>query len=181
MIGATYPVNTSSEMYLSIYRIIDDAALGVNNASDDILFYDYQMEILRGIANQCPYEYGDAVYLARLLLSRIEPTVFHNECEDIIEQRKHDKVKVEVKTPLQVAVYPNPARDEFYVEFTGDLSGKSTIVELYDLYGKMVKQVRTNNETKFTVSTFNLTSGIYFYKISVDNMELKKDKLVIIK
>jgi hypothetical protein len=71
--------------------------------------------------------------------------------------------------------------NEFYVEFTGDLNGKTTVVELFNIYGDKVDKVLSNNETKITISTINLTAGIYLYKIVVDNAELKKDKLVIIK
>ncbi|MEI6851510.1 MAG: T9SS type A sorting domain-containing protein [Bacteroidota bacterium] len=165
---------------LDIYRMITETTLRENNASDEILFYDYQVKYLRDIASQCPYEFGNSVYLARLLLSVIEPTIYVNECEDVIEERNFTKPKTGNNTP-QVKVYPNPAHDEFTIELDGDVNGKNIEVKLFTLYGNMVKTIKDGSVNKLTINTQELSAGIYFYSVAVDNTIIGKDKIVIIK
>jgi hypothetical protein len=78
-------------------------------------------------------------------------------------------------------VYPNPAEDEFYVEYSGDVTGQVMTTELYNIYGALVKEVHVSNKNKFTVSTREVPSGIYFYRVRLGNEVLGKDKIVIIK
>ncbi len=80
-----------------------------------------------------------------------------------------------------VKVYPNPTKDEFYVEYSGDLNGQEIIVELYTIYGALVKEVQVTNKSRLTVSTRDVSSGIYFYRVELDNITIGKDKIVIIK
>ena len=80
-----------------------------------------------------------------------------------------------------VKVYPNPTKDEFYVEYSGDVAGQKLEVELYTIYGALIKCVNVNNTNKMTVSTRDLSSGIYFYRIHLDNNVIGKNKIVIIK
>lgn len=180
MVDQTEANSKIAGIMLEIYKMISESTLGENNASDDILFYDYQVEELRQIASECPYVLGYPVYMARMLLSVIEPTVYHNECEDMIEERNIEKPKVEDNI-CKVKVYPNPARDEFTIELVDDLRGKKTNVELYNLYGNIVKNIVMNLAEKISINTVDLSSGIYFYKVSLDNNIIGKDKIVLIK
>ena len=138
------------------------------------------MEKLQKNLGMCPDESGDAVYLARAILSRIEETEYMNECE--IENEKHmlDKPIVETKIEQIVKVYPNPTKDEFYVEYIGNTDERKIIVELYSIYGQLEKKIESYN-TKITISTRDLASGIYYYRISVGNDMIRKDKIIILK
>ena len=78
-------------------------------------------------------------------------------------------------------VYPNPASDAFYIEFSGNTTSEEMVLELYNVYGVLEKEVYINNKDKITVSTHDLPSGIYFYSIRLGNNTIEKDKIVIIK
>ncbi len=80
-----------------------------------------------------------------------------------------------------VKVYPNPAKDEFYVEYFEDAKGQEMVTYLYNIYGGLVKKVQTNNQNKLTVNTKDITSGIYFYKVMVGNTNVGNNKIVIIR
>ena len=138
------------------------------------------MEKLQKNLGMCPDESGDAVYLARAILSRIEETEYMNECE--IENEKHmlDKPIVETKIEQIVKVYPNPTKDEFYVEYIGNTDERKIIVELYSIYGQLEKKLESF-DSKITVSTRDIASGIYYYRVHLDNNVIGKDKIVIIK
>ncbi len=78
-------------------------------------------------------------------------------------------------------VYPNPAQDAFYVEYSGDNVSKEIELELYNIYGAFTKKVQVSNKNKFTVSTIDIPSGIYYYQVRLGNDIIEKDKIVIIK
>ncbi len=89
----------------------------------------------------------------------------------------------ESKPPIKqsLKVYPNPTKDEFYVEYSGDVTGQRLEVELYTIYGALMKHVIANSVNKMTVSTRDLSAGIYFYRVKLDNTTIGKDKIVVIK
>jgi hypothetical protein len=179
LIDSTTSLSGPHGVLNQIYKTIIDAAMSENNASDDILFYDYQLDVLRQIAQLCPYEYGRGVYIARLMLSRIEPTVYYNSCEDMIEERRFEK-SIDNST-VGIKVFPNPAKDEFTIEFSEDISGQQTSVELYNIYGSLVKKIQGGSEAKIVVKTMDLSAGIYYYRVSLNNNVLAKDKIIVIK
>ena len=78
-------------------------------------------------------------------------------------------------------VYPNPAKDEFTVEYSGNVNGQMMETEVYNIYGALVKEVLIGNKNKFTISTRELPSGIYYYRVRLGNNVIGKDKIVIMK
>lgn len=76
------------------------------------------------------------------------------------------------------SLYPNPAKNSFSVK-----SGTSELIKtvlVYDLSGKMLlskKVIISNNET--TISTENLTSGIYLVTIETTNGNKFNNKLLV--
>lgn len=73
----------------------------------------------------------------------------------------------EVKTikDNKVLIYPNPAKDEFYINFPSNTLGKVS-VELYDMSGKLVSsEDKISPDAKKAISTSNLVNGTYMVKI----------------
>ncbi|REC64855.1 metalloprotease [Chryseobacterium flavum] len=65
----------------------------------------------------------------------------------------------------KISIYPNPAKDEFYINFPGNTLGKVS-VELYDMTGKLVSsEDKISPETKKAISTSNLVNGTYIVKV----------------
>jgi hypothetical protein len=77
-----------------------------------------------------------------------------------------------------VRVYPNPANDRINFQFY-NTSEKRTL-EMYDAIGNLVLTSDANLNS-LILTTDSLSNGIYFYKILVNNTEIKTDKLIIIK
>lgn len=64
-----------------------------------------------------------------------------------------------------VSIYPNPAKDEFYIKFPSNTLGKVS-VELYDMTGKLVSsEDKISPDAKKAISTSNLINGTYMVKI----------------
>jgi hypothetical protein len=80
-----------------------------------------------------------------------------------------------------ISLYPNPAQDKLYIEFSEQI-GSDAKIEMYDVTGKKVyeMQLKANNQ-KTEISNLNLSNGIYFYRISKGEQNLQQGKLSISK
>ncbi|MBN8695459.1 MAG: T9SS type A sorting domain-containing protein [Bacteroidetes bacterium] len=86
----------------------------------------------------------------------------------------------EIET-LAVQVYPNPAEDQLNVQFSQALL-LDTSFNIYDLAGKLVfsTQLKAGTE-KSEITGFDLSNGMYIYKVSSGGEVLQQGKLSIIK
>ncbi|WP_228455395.1 T9SS-dependent M36 family metallopeptidase [Chryseobacterium sp. Tr-659] len=65
----------------------------------------------------------------------------------------------------KVSIYPNPAKDEFYINFPSNTLGKVS-VELYDMSGKLVSsEDKVSPDAKKAISTSKLVNGTYMVKV----------------
>ncbi len=81
----------------------------------------------------------------------------------------------------KLRVYPNPAVDEFYIEYSGYDTGEGMVMEVYNIYGSLVKEVHVNNRSKIIISTRDMPSGIYYYQVKLGNNSVGKNKIMVIK
>lgn len=79
-------------------------------------------------------------------------------------------------------VYPNPFNSFTSVFLSSEFNtNESWKIELYDVYGKEVKHITVpNGEKKVILNRDNLSVGIYFAKISIENKIITK-KIIITK
>jgi len=64
-----------------------------------------------------------------------------------------------------ISIYPNPARNEFFINFPSKTLGKVS-VEIYDMSGKLVSsEDKVSPEAKKSISTEKLTTGTYIVKV----------------
>ncbi|KMQ60925.1 metalloprotease [Chryseobacterium sp. BLS98] len=72
----------------------------------------------------------------------------------------------EVKTVKnKISIYPNPAKDEFFINFPSSTIGKVSL-EIYDMSGKLVSsEDKISPDAKKAVSTSNLVNGTYMVKV----------------
>ncbi len=75
-----------------------------------------------------------------------------------------------------IVIYPNPTEDNFYVMLNLK-QNQELIFEIYDITGKMIfsekQKIAYGNSTKL-IKTEELSSGIYFLKISGNEINLSK-------
>lgn len=65
-----------------------------------------------------------------------------------------------------VSIYPNPAKNEFYINFPSNTLGKVN-VEVYDMSGKLVKsESKVSPDSKKAFATDNLQNGVYIVKVN---------------
>ncbi len=82
---------------------------------------------------------------------------------------------------LAVQVYPNPAEDQLNIQFSQALLVDASF-NIYDLAGKLVfsTQLKAGTE-KSEITGFDLSNGMYIYKVSSGGEVLQQGKLSIIK
>lgn len=186
--------------YLSAQSAISSISTYTNMAANLKSFYDlysanlssgnkYSISIaqkatLSGLAQQCPYEYGPAVYHARAYLKACgDTTEYVNSCEILLSATSNAKL-VNINnavSELPISVYPNPAKDKLNITSTL-LVGTTGEVNIYDEVGNKVLTVNfTEGKNSMEVNLSNIAAGVYYYKILVEKQMVKSDKLVIIK
>lgn len=66
---------------------------------------------------------------------------------------------------IGISIYPNPAKNEFYIDFPNNILGKVKI-EIYDMSGKLVSsESKVSPDSKKAISTDKLTNGTYLVKV----------------
>lgn len=81
----------------------------------------------------------------------------------------------ELVQKLKVRIFPNPARDLFQIQSTGE--GEAMKIQILDMTGRLIQEQRSN-ETLSTVDVSNLPNGIYLVKVFVGNASTV-EKLVV--
>ncbi len=129
---------------------------------------------LLAIAMQTPYEGGDAVYAARVILG-IDPLQYNLA---YTKPPVHKPLSTTEKEELKV--YPNPANDKLNIELSNALEGLATI-EIYDLNSRLCYSTNINMAQKLqSINISGIKKGIYNLKIKTTN-KTENQKLVIIK
>lgn len=73
--------------------------------------------------------------------------------------------ETDVTKNVSISIYPNPAKNEFYINFPSNTLGKVD-VEIYDMSGKLVStESKISPDTKKAISTNKLVNGTYLVKI----------------
>jgi len=134
--------------------------------------------VVQTIAMQCPNSGGASVYTARALYAVVNDTLDfmdHVHCEnDDWNFRKDDQTVNSNKVPI--TIYPNPNSNSF--SLNGLESGVDNTIQIFDSYGKVVKQIITKENT-IIINTSDMPVGIYFVKVF--NSDVHNLKLVVIR
>jgi hypothetical protein len=133
-----------------------------------------EYETLYQIASLTPYEGGEAVYTARIMIG------FEPDEHNIPYLPRPSKAE---KTPELLSLYPNPASEEVTVTFENPkFENVQADLKIYSLSGKLVdqKQFETINSF-YLINLSNLSNGVYLFHIELSNGLSQNGKLVILK
>lgn len=86
-------------------------------------------------------------------------------------------VDIENLEQADFAIYPNPASAYFIIS-TGEYAQLETVVQIIDASGKIIQEQSVIAADKIIVNTSQLSSGIYWVKIS--NAILQASKALVI-
>lgn len=75
-----------------------------------------------------------------------------------------------------VKMYPNPAKDEVIINFNSSLP---ETISIFDIQGKLVKQIETIEENLLNISTRGINKGLYIVSFKTQTGEVTRKKLII--
>ena len=125
------------------------------------------------IAGQTPFEAGDAVYTARIMIG------FEPDEHEVAYRLANFAAGDDQGT---VRIYPNPATNQVTVEFENEgAENLIGVVNVYHLIGNLAFSLEFETRDSFTViSLDDLTNGVYLFSIRLSNGISKSGKLVIL-
>ncbi len=85
-------------------------------------------------------------------------------CVEISECIVFDTLGLEDFSESEVSIYPNPVKTNLFVEIVNNTD--TIVLELLDFSGKLILQKRFENEQSISLQMKDLSSGIYFLKVS---------------
>jgi hypothetical protein len=133
--------------------------------------------LLYQVAEQRPHICGTAVYDARVMLG-LDFNDFEDAQARMASIEENEITINDEEGNYKGVLYPNPAND--YVIYKTWLNeGETVTIVIYDVMGKPVilKQITGTTEEQFDLSNFS--SGIYFYKITLNQKQVQAGKLII--
>ncbi len=93
-------------------------------------------------------------------------------------------ISTSIKQPIasnNISVYPNPSNGSFTLEY-GLPTTESGKIVLYNEFGEKVGEYQLDaGKNKMNITNNNLSNGIYFYQVFVNNKGSKRGKLIITK
>ncbi|MCO6490754.1 MAG: T9SS type A sorting domain-containing protein, partial [Phaeodactylibacter sp.] len=123
--------------------------------------------VLENIALQCPLEGGSAVFSARAFLAvATRQVLWHDdiECGGGEAQRLSAPVDAQPGIVEEVAIYPNPAKEQVIVDWRHS-EGQVINIQLLDIYGKAHQQIPIEPGAKNCVlSISHLKAGLYMVR-----------------
>ena len=143
---------------------------------------------LKQLAALCPESDGTAVYQARTLASKFDNTLYYNECELIDplnagsnSSHKATEIKNTISSNNELSIFPNPAENKLYINFNNLSEPDNIEILVYSSLGELVKKTIYKGVLNYELDITEINSGTYFIKIVKNNLNIKTEKLVIIK
>lgn len=126
---------------------------------------------LREIANQSPRVAGNAVYMARVMLSI-----------DTIDTETYSAKSMTQSNNLlfeQLKLYPNPGSEYIHYQLP-IIENETGIVRIIDVSGKIITEWEVNNEkTIGSVDVSKYSKGVYFFELQLTNDKFIVKKMIV--
>lgn len=167
----TIEANTKQVNYYRLLKLNNPNY--VYSESDSIAIYS--------IASQCSYQGGLIVWSARALYSEIVGHRVHLADNCFLGNN-------ELRKPIAInhlagnfKIYPNPSSGSIFLEYNIKNTDVADI-SIYEMNGRLIKTYSISSKsTIFNINENELATGIYYYKISVNENLYQTDKIVILK
>ena len=148
-----------------------------------MVFSNNHLATLEAIAFQCPLTGGTAVFRARGLLSQVGDYDFGDDVVNCQEtgNRSANGSSEQIEYEGGLRIYPNPASAEITVVLPKGSNGEYSRLQLLDVSGKLVREVRTSQQASIRLNVSELPRGIYLCKVHRRNGPPLIAKFVLLK
>jgi len=92
-------------------------------------------------------------------------TNINDQVEDFSVPAECTLATSDVSAEKAISIYPNPAKNEFFLNIKGNILGKVK-VEIFDASGKLVSSQKIDASAKESINTQSLPNGVYVVKAS---------------
>ena len=158
--------------YESNLQIVNDIFL---RTVDIDTFTEGQIDTLILISNQCPYEKGHGVFIARELITSVVDTISFN---DNLLCNVAPRILDNTTEMNQFNVYPNPFNESITIEYSTTDSSKHSI-QISDVLGRIVfETVLRELIGKILLDLSNLPSEVYLATLLSGNQILRSAKII---
>jgi hypothetical protein len=172
-ITTTNAMEENQKQVMAIYvEAIESGVFDIDNGNSG------RADSLYNIATQCPITGGPAVYLARSLYAIINPDMVYDDRLACLQVGVILRKKQAVSTPPSSAyVFPNPATDRATLVYN---IGEDGTFEIYNMVGQKQSMYKLQSKThEIIFDTSKLNNGIYYFKVTCCDENVKTGKLVI--
>ena len=146
-----------------------------------------EMGQLQSIAALCPHTDGTSVWEARAFIKLFDSTVYMNTCEqqtyptalNSSSRMAKTTVSESVNSEIKGQLIPNPNNGNFSIVMNEDVEDLKA--EVYDVNGKFVCSNISANKNRIDILCNELTNGVYFVKVFVNNTYNETHRLIITK
>lgn len=131
---------------------------------------------LRSIAQQCRYQGGVGVAMARAILKM--EAVQPNDCPDGLQDRNQLQQEAALPESIEAEFYPNPAKNDINIKLTQPLTNGQ--LRLINLAGQVVRNWNFNGD-QIVLPLEGVTNGLYLIEINNEGQFLKRSKITVVK
>ncbi len=72
----------------------------------------------------------------------------------------------EIEDDVQFSIYPNPANDQFVIDYDLSSSGEARSIELQDVYGRVIQEISlSSSKGQEEVDVRDMPGGVYYLKL----------------
>jgi len=136
---------------------------------------------LEVLANQCPYQGGNAVYRARYFVSLINDSLEYNDDLNCLAAGIWRQNIDKKDNNLNINIVPNPTTGEFKIKFN-TLIDENLTIKIVDCAGKVVfEEIKFISGNEMTISNVNIVDGIYQIQLVGAKSGVFNSRLTILK
>ena len=136
---------------------------------------------LEVLANQCPYQGGNAVYRARYFVGLLNDSIEFNDDFNCLAAGIWRNSNTSNDLQISMNVIPNPTSGKFKLSFSSPIQEKFQLL-IVDINGKNVyKSTTTIDGIEFEINIRNLISGIYQVQLIGEKVGVFNERLTILK
>ena len=182
---ALQPTQSSDEHHKLVLQVYNQW-LRTDSLAQEQAVISLHAQALENVARLCPYEEGDAVYMARNLLRILYPdTLFTDTCEvfwlPIYNAKVSANSPISNQQPCYMQVYPVPANHEITLDVACMLDEVEGIVKIWTLDGRLVHQQLVNNSmTRLSLPVTAWKQGLYLYELFINEEKVYYGKFEVL-
>ena len=133
------------------------------------------------LANQCPYQGGNAVYRARYFVGLLNDSIEYNDDLNCLASGIWRKANDSNNSGLNFKIIPNPSAGNFNITFNKSIKDAIEI-SVVDGSGRNVSYSKINIEGTELVLNFNkLANGVYQLRVAGNEIGVLNNRITIIK